>query len=68
MAEGFDKCLEFIDDLEAGCVYHDCTDFDGFHLMAGDALAVATGGFEIDDQDMLVFAEVWFGHNLVCVK
>lgn len=48
MAEGFDEGLEFIDDREAVCRYHDCADFDGFHLVAGNALEVAAGGFKID--------------------
>lgn len=49
MAYGFDECLKFIDDFEAISGYHDCADFDGFHLVARDALEIAAGGFEIDD-------------------
>lgn len=61
MAQGFDESLEFIDDREVVCRYHDCADFDGFHLVAGDALEIAAGGFEIDDEDVFVFVEVEFG-------
>lgn len=49
MAQGFDEYLKFIDDFEAVSGYHDCADFDGFHLVTGDAVEIAAGGFEIDD-------------------
>ena len=35
MAQGFDEYLKFIDDFEAIGGYHDCADFDGFHLVTG---------------------------------